>query len=261
MSIFLSKFLPLFFYPLGLSVIILVVALLTTKNRNWRTAWIVIVLTILYLGGNRWISNTLVHSLEKKYAPIQENQKAEVIVVLAGGTESLEYPRQMVEVNGAGDRILYAASLYRQGHAPNILLCGGDIPWMDYSASSPAEDMAAIMAEIGIPGEALWLEGESQNTSENAVNCANIARERGIIRIILVTSAMHMPRSMMMFEDQGLEVIAAPTDFSITDASWEALWHGKLENILINLMPSAGNLSQTTNALKEYMGMLWYNLQ
>lgn len=259
--IFLSKFLPLFFYPLGLACLILFVALITSKNRTWRIAWIVLPLVVLFLGGNRWISSSLVHSLESRYAPLQEDQRADLAVVLAGGTDSMEYPRQMVEVNGAGDRILYSAQLYRKGHAPKLLLCGGDIAWMDYSESSPAEDMAAILRDIGIPGDALWLEGESRNTSENALNCANYAKEKGIIRIILVTSAMHMPRSVMMFEDQGMEVIAAPTDFSITDASWEGLWHGKIENVLINLIPNASSLSQSTNALKEYLGMLWYQLQ
>lgn len=259
--IFLSKFLPLFFYPLGLACLVLLVALIVNRKRDWRTLWIGITLVILYLGGNRWISSSLVHSLEKKYAPLQEEQRAELIIVLAGGTESLEYPRQMVEINGADDRVLYAARLFKLGHAPRLLLCGGDISWMDYSESSPAEDMAAILTDIGIPGDALWLEGQSQNTSENAVNCANIAKEKGIIRVILVTSAMHMPRSVRLFEDQGLEVIAAPTDYSITDASWEGLWHGKIENTLINLMPNASSLSQTTNALKEYLGMLWYSLQ
>ena len=63
-----------------------------------------------------------------------------------------------------------------------------------------------------------------------------------------------------MFTDQGLALIPAPTDFSITEKGWEQLWQEPGLNLLTNLMPSASALGQTTNALKEYIGMLWYRL-
>jgi uncharacterized SAM-binding protein YcdF (DUF218 family) len=183
-----------------------------------------------------------------------------VMIVLAGGTEPQETPRQTVEVNGAGDRVLYAALLYRQGAAPLMLLCGGDIPWMDTSVHSPAEDMQTLLLEMGIPKETMLLETKSQNTSENASNCSGLLKERGINEAILVTSAVHMPRAMRMFTDQGLQLTAAPADYSITDNGWDQLWQKPDENFLTNLMPSASALGQTTNAIKEYIGMLWYRL-
>ncbi len=91
-------------------------------------------------------------------------------------------------------------------------------------------------------------------------NCAGMLKERGINEAILVTSAAHMPRSMIMFADQGLELISAPTDYAVTEDGWAQLWQAPGANLLTNLMPSASALGQTTNALKEYIGILWYRL-
>ena len=82
----------------------------------------------------------------------------------------------------------------------------------------------------------------------------------GIRRIILVTSASHMPRSVALFEKQGFEVIPAPTDFTVTQAGWDKLKSGGLASQVLSLLPSAENLGLTTRMLKEYFGMLVYRL-
>lgn len=260
MTIFLSKFVPQFIYPTGLVFLLVLLALIFQRRKHLRNGLLIAALAILFLAGNRWVSASLARSLEWQYPPLPAGQKAPVMIVLAGGTEPQEQPRQMVEVNSAGDRVLYAAHLYRAGAAPLMLLCGGDIPWMDTSAASPAEDMQALLLEMGIPADAMLLETKSQNTSENASNCADVLKERGITEAILVTSAAHMPRAMMMFTDQGLKLTPAPTDYAVTEEGWQQLWQAPGMNSLTNLMPSASALGQTTNALKEYIGMLWYRL-
>ena len=86
-----------------------------------------------------------------------------MIVVLGGGTEPKMYPRSLVEVNGAGDRIIYAAQLYRNGgSAPKILLTGGRVDWDKSRSSSQGEEMAALFNLMGVPADALLLETRSQ---------------------------------------------------------------------------------------------------
>jgi len=70
-----------------------------------------------------------------------------------------------------------------------------------------------------------------------------------------------MPRSVALFEHQGFEVIPAPTDFRITQSGWDQMTSTSLLVQLLNLFPSADNLSQTTGALKEYIGMFIYRLR
>lgn len=255
MDIFLSKFLPTLLYPLGLASLLLLAALLLRKKRRLAIWLSIAALLAVFLGGNRWVASALARSLESRYPPLAAVPDVDVIVVLGGGTESGDLPRQFPEVNGAGDRVLYAYRLFQQDQSRVLFLSGGSINWMDEGASSPAEDMAQILDSLGVPSEAMWLEDRSQNTEENAAFAWNILSEKGITRILLVTSAMHIPRSVQLFESQGFEVIPAPVDYAVSDDRWQALWHPDFRNLLVDLLPNASSLNLTTNALKEYFGM------
>ncbi len=261
MFIFLSKLLPLFAYPLGLACLLLCVALLVAYNRKTSLILTGTALAILWLCSTTGFSNLLARSLELKYLPPKEVPSAEVMVVLGGGTEPAVYPRTTVELNGAGDRVLYAAQLYKEGKATHILLSGGDIEWLDEGSTTPAEDMQTILIELGVPQDALWLETESKNTYENALYAKKFLDEKGINKILLITSAMHMPRAVALFEKQGFEVLSLPVDFSVTDAPVAPAGAQGLAAKSLDILPSVSNLSLTTNALKEYIGYAIYKLQ
>jgi uncharacterized SAM-binding protein YcdF (DUF218 family) len=258
--IFLSKFLPLWIYPLGLAILLLILGVALARRPRLLKTCVVLALIVLWLGGNSWVSKSLRRGLEWQYLPPQEIPNAEVIVLLGGGTESQEYPRQTAEVNGAGDRVIYTTWLYKQGKAPHILLSSGRIDWL-VTDDSPTRDMAELLQIMGVPEQALWMEGTSRNTYENAVNSRQILEEKGIHRIILVTSAMHMPRSVGLFRKQGFEVIPAPADFSVTQVGWAQLWSPNLATQIFNFLPSADNLAATTLSLKEYIGYFIYRLR
>lgn len=260
MFIFLTKFLPLLVYPLGLTFFLVIVALFAARWPRWQRLILILAIFILWLGSNRWTALSLARSLEWRYLPLDPVPKAQAIVILGGGTDPIEYPRTRVEANGAIDRVLYGGHLYHEGLSDHILVTGGRIDWMG-SASTPAEEMASLLRQIGVPDKAIWLESESRNTYENALYSQPILHERGIDRILLVTSALHMPRSVKLFESQGFEVIPAPTDFSVTFEDWERLTDASLRIHILNLFPSADNLSSVTTALKEYLGILFYQLQ
>ena len=261
MFIFLSKFLPLFVYPLGLACVLIFLALLVSYKRNTSNILIVLALVILWLSSTTGFSNLLARSLELKYLPPTEIPSGQVLVVLGGGTEPASPPRTTVEINGAGDRVLYAAELYKQGKAPFILLSGGDIEWLSSGSSTPAQDMAALLVQMGVPESALWLENESMNTYENALYAKEFLDEQDIDQILLITSAMHMPRAVALFEKQGFEVTPLPVDFSVTDSISASSSEGNIVGKLIDIMPTASNLALTTNAMKEYLGYFIYKLQ
>jgi len=261
MFILLSKLLPLFVYPLGLACVLLLTALLVAYNRKASLILMISALAILWLCSTTGFSNLLARSLELKYLTPEEIPNEEVMVVLGGGTEPASYPRTTVELNGAGDRVLYAAQMYKEGKAAHILLSGGDIEWMDEGSTTPAEDMAAILTQLGVPQDALWLETESKNTYENALYARKMLDEQNITRILLVTSAMHMPRAVALFEKQGFEVIPLPVDFSVTESKAEADGVDRFAAKFMDILPSASKLALTTNALKEYIGYAIYKLQ
>jgi uncharacterized SAM-binding protein YcdF (DUF218 family) len=262
MFVFLSKLLPLFVYPLGLGFVLLCMALFLGRGPGRRAAWqrmvLVAALVCLGLGSNRWVSLALARSLEWRYLPPQPVPEAGAIVVLGGGTVSPEAPRPIVEMDGAGDRVIYAAQLYKQGKAPHILVSGGVLDWTE-GESTPAADMVALLEMMGVPGEAIWQQTQSRNTYEDALYSARILKEKGISRILLVTSASHMPRSVNLFAAQGLETIPAPVDFTVSYAEWRGLFQGNWQAQVLNLLPSVDALGLTTRILKEYLGMLVYD--
>ncbi|MCA9865215.1 MAG: YdcF family protein [Anaerolineales bacterium] len=259
MFVFLSKFLPLFIFPLGFIALLLIVALVWRRGSRWM---IVMALILLWLGSSRYVAYALVRSLETRYPAVIGAPSVDAIVVLGGGTRGSDPPRPLPEVNEAGDRIIYGAKLYHEGAAAIVLVTGGSIDWMTPEGIEPeANDMSVLMKLLGVAPEALWLETESRNTYENAFYSRQMLAERGYDTILLVTSAMHMPRAVPLFEAQGLIVIPAPTDFLVSNAEWSHLWHGGPTVTLINLLPNVEYLTYTTRVMKEYIGLFIYDLR
>jgi uncharacterized SAM-binding protein YcdF (DUF218 family) len=220
---------------------------------------VVLALVVLWVGSSRYVAYALVRSLETRYPALDGTPAADAIVVLGGGTRSSDPPRPMTEVNEAGDRLLYAAKLYADDAADVVLVTGGSIEWLQPEGIAPeANDMSALMQLLGVPDEALWLEAGSRNTYENALYSRQMLAKEGLNDILLVTSAMHMPRSVPLFVAQGLRVTPAPTDFLVSDAEWRHLWRGGPSATLINLLPNVEYLTYTTRCLKEYIGFAVY---
>jgi uncharacterized SAM-binding protein YcdF (DUF218 family) len=257
---FFSKLLPPLVYPLGVACLLIAAALLLRHRLGWQRLVLIAALLLLVVGGNRWVAMSLARSLEQRYLPPESVPSAEVIVLLGGGTESFDAPRPYTEVNSAGDRVIYAARLYRQGVAPHILVSGGLLEWTTLP-TRPSEDMAELLIFMGVPAAAIWQQSASRNTHEDALYCAEILRQKGIRRILLVTSAAHMPRSVPLFAAQGLEVVPLPVDYTVTESEWRRALAPDLRTLLLGLVPTADSLSLSTRMLKEYLGMFVYDLR
>jgi uncharacterized SAM-binding protein YcdF (DUF218 family) len=257
MFLFLSKLLPIFLYPLGLACLLLVITLvLMIKRSRWALIPVLLGLIALMVGANGSISNSLVRSLEWQHIPQGELPQADAIVILGGALRAPNFPRPMVEVMESGDRVLYGARLYREGKAPIIIASGGRIDWLGGKASESA-DIETLLMTLGVPQTAILQEPDSLNTHENAVNVRRLMEFKGIKRVLLVTSAIHMPRSLKIFQKERIDAIAAPTDFLTTPGEREEQ-NQTIGGVILDFMPQSDKLDQTTNALKEYVGMFIY---
>lgn len=216
-------------------------------------------LVLLLLASNNWVANALVQSLEWQHASNERLPTADAIVVLGGGTKPAFPPRPAVDVGEGGDRVLYGAQLYREGKAPLVIASGGRVDWRGGGPSESA-DMAEILKSVGVPSSAILQDATSLNTYQNAVNVRQIMKQRGIRRVLLVTSAIHMPRSLQIFRRQGIEVIPAPTDFLVTQQDIKEP-NSSLQATVLSLIPDTERLDKTTRALKEYIGMVVYRLR
>lgn len=259
MFLFLSKLLPLFVYPLGFACLCLAAALVIRVPRV-RQILVVVALGVLLVFSSQPVSNGLARSLEWQHIPEGELPNADAIVLLGGGTRAVMPPRTFAEVNEAGDRMVQAARLYHAGKAPLIVASGGFIEFFG-STIPEAESMQALLELLGVPPEAILVEDRARNTYENALYVRELLEDAEASRILLVTSAMHMPRSLLIFQRQGFEVIPAPTDFLVTQTPPDLAVEVGIGGRLLQLMPSSEALEVSTRAIKEYIGMVIYRLR
>ncbi len=201
------------------------------------------------------MSFVLVRSLEEIYVPSAAPPRSDAIVVLGGATEAAFSPRPNVHVT-AGDRLIYAAILYRAHKAPYVIVSGGAVPWRSGDPVE-SEGMSELIQLMGVPASAILQEAVSANTYQEAANIRKLMKVHHLHRILLVTSAIHMPRAFRTFTHQGIDAVASPTDFLVTNHDVAASLNA-YQDLILNLMPDADNMRATTEALKEYIGLVYY---
>jgi uncharacterized SAM-binding protein YcdF (DUF218 family) len=130
---------------------------------------------------------------------------AQAIVILGGGIrrQAPEYGGDAPN-DGSLQRITYGARVARATGLP-VLVSGGVV-----RGGTPESVVMKEFLEHDLSVPVRWTETESQDTAQNASRSAAMLEAAGIHRIILVTTGLHMSRSVNEFRATGLEVIAAP---------------------------------------------------
>ncbi|WP_434456936.1 YdcF family protein [Stutzerimonas urumqiensis] len=174
------------------------------------------------------------------------DRRAGAIVVLGGGREQNDPAWGGDQPSAiALERLRYAARLAKASGLP-ILASGG----LHFGQPPSEAHLAGQVLERDHGVETRWLEERSRTTWENAVYSAKLLREAGIERIVLVTSSWHMARSRWCFEENGIEVIAAPVGFMGAPSS----------RPLGGWLPEAKAVWQNSLLLNEAVGLLVYPL-
>src|ERR1035438_1044327 len=108
--------------PTSLCVILLLAAAAFRKRKVLSRICFWLPVATLLICGNGWVSGTMIRHLEGRYPGQVPVPQADCILVLSGGIQSRIPPRPTIEVDDAGDRVLYAARLFRDGKAP-VVVC------------------------------------------------------------------------------------------------------------------------------------------
>ena len=252
---FLSKLLLMLIYPVGMTCFLTgVAAVIARRQPSVARSCCLIAFALLFLAGNRWVNLALVEPLEHSYLPSGSPPAADAIVVLGGMVEPAFPPRPNVHI-AHGDRLLHAAMLYRGHRAPLVLVTGGITPWRE-SEPNEGVNTAQVLALMGVPLSAILEEPPSNNTYQEARAVKQLMRTHNLHRILLVTSAMHMPRALRTFRRQGIDSIPSPTDFAVTEHDLAQV--ASFDKVALALIPDVNVVVVTTAALKEYIGLAYY---
>jgi uncharacterized SAM-binding protein YcdF (DUF218 family) len=253
---FLTKLLPMLMYPVGMTWLLIALAAGISRRRpSIARSCCFVAFAVLFLAGNRWVSFALVEPLERSYSPLASPPTADAIVVLGGSVEAAFRPQQNVHL-AHGDRLLFAAMLYHSHKAPLVFVSSGISPWPS-SEPNEGESTSQALALMGVPPSAILEEPPSNNTYQEASAVKKLMTTHNLHRILLVTSAMHMPRALLTFRHQGIDSIPSPTEFAATEYDI-ARSHATFGRVALNLIPDAGVIGITTVALKEYIGLAYY---
>lgn len=234
--------------PPASSLILILLGLFLIGLKKWLGRSLIILgVGLLYLTSTPAFVTPIIEDWISRYPMVDlASQDAQAIVVLGGGRRERAYEYGVDTVNRhAMERLRYAATLHRQTGLP-ILVTGGVV--YEEDRESEAVLMTRFLEELGVMTR--WQEDRSRTTLENAQYSVPILKQEGISRILLVTHGLHMPRSVWSFEEQGIEVIAAPTVFH-TDGT---------RGVAKDYIPQSGTLYAFTQILHEWLGLAWYRL-
>ncbi len=255
----LSKIFQVFLFPPGLFIILTTAGfvLLLVKRRKLAIILFSFSIGCMYILSVQPVKDALLVPLENAYPPITEsahsfNTAENIPVVVLGGGAVARSPAedyQSAPSGGSLKRLIYGIRI-RQQTGGTLFISGGTV-YQRKGAEPEALAAKRIAMELGVPEEMITIETNSRNTWENAVETKRILMQKAKQKIILVTTAYHMKRSVMCFEAQGFTVIPAPTDYFIDRA----------ERSVMSPLPTGGALGGSSAALHEYWGLLYYRFR
>ena len=250
-----NEVLPAAVLPIGLTLLLLLLALLT--RRRWP---VLLAFALLYAASTPLVARTLMRAAvgDQVHGSLTAGVAAEADAIVVLSSRRPVAPSAdggAVSEWTVADRFLAGVALARADAAPWLVFTGG---WSPAAPTAPLEGDAnrddAIA--LGVPPERILTTGPVRTTAEEAVAVATLLRESLELadeakHVLLVTSAFHQPRAVALFERQGLRVTPYPVDLRVDAA----------HNFTLQaLLPSAGALLDSETALREWLGRAVYRV-
>jgi len=241
---FLKKVISFFIEPYGLIFLFFVFGIyLLLKNKNYYAKLSLLVAFFLYLlFAYPIFSNFLVTNLENQYPKYNYLHNIKYIHILgAGHTDDPKQPLSSKLSSDGIKRIIEGILIYKQIPNSKIILTS----YYKYKMLNYPVNVKLAIA-LGVDKDDIIIGVKQQDTGDEADFTKSIV---GNEEFVLVTSALHMPRAMMLFKSRGLNPIPAPTDFKKT-LYYDYFYIFDLDSI-----------KQSSRAVHEYMGILWTKMR
>ena len=243
--IYLHKFIPLLISPFFLIIILILLGIFFKSKKLSLSGILILVLCSLPI-----VSKKLINYLEKDYIlqDIDSVNKADAIVVLSGMLRTIKTENgYKYEFNESVDRIFAGINLYKNNKASKLILTRGKLPW---SLGKPeGEYLKDLSIKNGIPESNILLTDNAQNTEQEVKSIKKLLDKND--KIILVTSAFHMPRAKKVFEANGINIIPFAVDFR----------SNLRKTTFLDFIPSVGSFGTTSYFVREMLGRIYYSIK
>jgi uncharacterized SAM-binding protein YcdF (DUF218 family) len=240
-----KKIISAFLLPVPLGLFILFLALYFLLINSYAKAKFFLVLGFLWfiLLSFQPISNAIINPLENSHKALFDIPKVEYVLVLGSGhitNEKLSITSQLSST--ASIRINEGIRIFKilEAKDENTKIVFSGYKGFDKNYHSFMASQLAI--SLGVKKDKIRKLDKPRDTREEAIEMKKIVGEKPFI---LVTSASHMKRSILLFKKQGLNPIAAPT-YNLADVS------KSYSNIF-----SSENLYKVKVSFHEYIGLVW----
>ena len=236
-----KKIVSAFLLPIPIGLFLLLLAFFYLMFNSYKKAKIFLFLGLawFFIFSFQPFSIALLSPLENSHKALIETPKVNYILVLGSGHKSDESLSITSQVKMVGiNRLVEGIRHYKNLENAKLMVSG-------YGATD--ENSHALMQEklaisLGVKQEDIIKLDTTKDTKEEAIETKKIV---GNEALILVTSASHMKRSVLLFQKEGLNVIASPTNhLAYEDDSYSSYF-------------SAKNLRNCETAIHEYLGLLY----
>ena len=252
---FLKKLLSRLLFPVPLVLELMLAGWILRRYSRFKRTGLALLWAgpvLLALMGYGFFGSGYLHRLERTYpalgmeragSPAYPPAGTDIVVLGQGMSDEAGVP-MLSRVNPTMlVRLLEGVRVHRQIEDSRIMVSIG--------GRNPREDEERFVRELaGVTGllpEDFVLMSGARDTAEEARNAKALVRGT---RIVLVSSASHLPRAVRLFRRQGLDPIPAPCDFG-TLSSNASDWTPA------DLLPGVGGLEAMERATYEFLGRLW----
>jgi uncharacterized SAM-binding protein YcdF (DUF218 family) len=204
----------------------------------------------IFLFGLLPLSHYLVYPLEHRFPQPELPPEVAGIVLLAGAeraaaTEAYSEP----QLNSFAARYTTTLRLATRYPYARVVFTGG--PQVDDQTGRLGQTgvAAMLLPSIGIAGPRLTIEDRSTDTCQSAAHTKALVQPKPGETWVVVTSAIHVPRTVACFRAVGWDVIPKPADYRVVLGAWDS-----------GSFRMASNLALLDTAMHEWLGLLYYRL-